>query len=440
VDSVKNGIKRAVDHVKDAVKHAWDKARDFINSKFGQILLTIASYIPFPPVAMAARVVLSLNAAYEGIKQGNWLQAVSGIAGAVVGPAQALAGTATSGIAASVAKTASFVANTADKAATVMNAIENRDMGALLSMGAGLTGRAASWIGTGAEQVAKYAERVKEWSDTVLIGKDVVEKIKAGDYWGAITGSTQLSTRLGDQTGLDFFDSVTNRLTQVQNQTQPLFQIAEQGSALLTGIRNGDLLATAQALSGLSDQTGSQLLRNLADHTTLLSDQVSSWSERADQIKQWVQTGQAFHQALNRGQLTEALSHLGQLGGQIQQTDSLRTLGSAISQSEAQISGLIRDLQDQYSPLTTELNRIQQGVSTAEQLLAALQRADISGASLQAEQLSRQLGEINHQVPMLDSLISTIDSMGGALNQTQHQLEVLREQMRAFEPELISSF
>ncbi|HEX2082786.1 MAG TPA: hypothetical protein VHF86_04790, partial [Xanthomonadaceae bacterium] len=74
--------------------------------RIGRWALTVASFVPIPAIAIPARIANAALSAVDGIRNGHWLQAVSGAAGAVAAGAGAIAGPAVSGAAATTARIA----------------------------------------------------------------------------------------------------------------------------------------------------------------------------------------------------------------------------------------------------------------------------------------------------------------------------------------------
>lgn len=203
--------------------------------KFGSTLLTICSFIPIPWIAIPARIVSGVIAVVNAVKQKSVLGVVAGVASVVAGGAGAVLGKALGTTATVVEKAANVVAKGARAVEAGMNAVKSGNALGVVSAAASLVGAVAGGIGAGAESIAKTAEKVGEWSNRVLVGKEVLVSIKNGQFVQAASKAAGLVADVaGEVKGGDKLASVAGRL-------QTIAGYVQSADGVVQAIRSGDV-------------------------------------------------------------------------------------------------------------------------------------------------------------------------------------------------------
>lgn len=167
-------VKKAGKFVIDMHKKAFEKLKD-VWDKYGSYILMAAQIVTmFVPglqvVSLALAAYQAATAApmlYKGIKNGDWKQAVAGVAGmagAFAGGVGALGAKAVSAGVMTAANVAGTVSKVASGVVQVASAVENKNWGGLITGAAGLVASGAKFVGDGAAataaRLANYAKSV----------------------------------------------------------------------------------------------------------------------------------------------------------------------------------------------------------------------------------------------------------------------------------------
>ncbi len=216
-------------------------------------VLTVASFIP--PLTIPASIANAALSAYQGIKNGDWLQAVAGVAAGIAGAAGAIAGTAISGAATTTARIANGISKAAYGVRAGLQAYETGDVGALVNAGLQVASGVAGAVGKGAEGVARAAQNVQKWADRALVGEKVVLDLKNGRYLEAAAGGAALTSDVaGDFRQED--GSLTPKAQKVRDRAEQVGRYAAYANTGLTvsdQVRHGEYAA---ALANASTLTG----------------------------------------------------------------------------------------------------------------------------------------------------------------------------------------
>ena len=186
------------------------KQGGFLSKLWGwvKLALPIILTVLAPLTAGASLVVLAVYQTVNAIKNGDWLGAVIGIAGAVVGAgafmaaAKGAAGAATTF--SKIADIATKVKKVAEAAQLAMQAAKAKNAGSLLGA---LAAGAAVFAKTSSDTAGKFAETMKKWSDrldkwakVITGGEKVVQGIKKGDPIAAIGGAFDTAVAVAGKT------------------------------------------------------------------------------------------------------------------------------------------------------------------------------------------------------------------------------------------------
>lgn len=421
LSKIANSIKEGVKSVGRALEKTFvQPVKDFVNSTVGQVFLTVLSYVPIPVVAMAARITMSLNAAYQGIKNGNVLQAVAGVAGAVAGGARALAGGAVSGTAATIASAADKVASVANRVDAAMQAYRQRDWGSLLNLGASAVSQVAQGVGAGAQGVANVANTVRQWSDAVLIGRDALQAARSGDWLTAMNGLASTADRVASYTQSDAVRDVANRLHEASDSVQNLHESVRQGQQLIQGIRDGNVLSAAQGIAQLGDQAAEMTGSGLLGHMANAAGGVAAQAER---LGGWAQQGQAVMDALRSGQWQRALDGLDQLGMPLHGVPLVADVQAELRDQLNQAQRWQDQVQHRLAPLQSAIDRAQLSADQA-------QAGDYRAAQQTARELVAGLQIAGYPTELLDQLLNgtqsvldTVEQLQGVAEQWEGRLE-----------------
>jgi LysM repeat protein len=186
---------------------AAKKKKGFLSKLWGWVkaLIPIILTILGPLTGGISLIVLAVYQTAIAIQTGDWLGAVIGIAGAVVGVgvvaamanfAKGAYGTAMSF--AKIANVAMKVQKTAQAAQAAMLAAKAKNAGSLLGVlaqGASLFASFASnAAGKFAQTMTRWSERLKQWSQIISSGEKVAKAVKSGDPLTALGSAFDLAT------------------------------------------------------------------------------------------------------------------------------------------------------------------------------------------------------------------------------------------------------
>ncbi len=322
-------------------KSFWSKVGDAVKKAL-PIVLTILSFIPVTaPFAIAANAALN---AYNGVKNGNWLQAVVGVAGAVAG----VAGGFTSAVAGKVVNVASKVASYAGNAQAALNAYKAAKQGNWLGAIAGAASAVSGFVKTSANSLAGVAGKVVKWADRVQMGANTAAAAKRGDYLGAAAIGANLGRSFAVSRGLNDGTLVQNKHGQYvsANPSVPLsggaraLNIlnkvdlgAQYGGAVQNALENGDYAGAAATLAGAIDhlKNGPASARDPEDVTTL--SKIANSLAGVGQAQQLIDQGRYLEAA---GILTAAGSQFAGKAGErmLSVGQDLANLGGAYARIE----------------------------------------------------------------------------------------------------------
>jgi hypothetical protein len=162
--------------------------------RIGRWALTVASFVPIPVIAIPARVANAALSTVDDIRNGNWLQAVSGAAGAVAAGAGAIAGPAVSGAAATTARIATQASRAATAIQTGIDTYRGQHGVGLFAGVLQTTANAAGAFAQGADRVADTAREVQTWANRTLVGTRVIVDAGQGRYGDAIANGARLTS------------------------------------------------------------------------------------------------------------------------------------------------------------------------------------------------------------------------------------------------------
>lgn len=225
-------------------------------SVWGKILkgvLTVASFIPIPVIAIPARIASAAISTVEGIKNGNWLQAVAGAAGGIAAGAGAIAGKATAGVAATTAGIATNVANAARGAQAVLNAAQTGSVSGIVGAGLQVGAAAAGAFVNGADQVANVARDVQTWANRALVGNKVAVNLGNGNVLGAVSDGAALTALVAGD-----FKNADGSLKPVAEQVQRYADYAAAGAGIAGNVQQGNHAAALSIGSNLAGRLQAQ--------------------------------------------------------------------------------------------------------------------------------------------------------------------------------------
>jgi hypothetical protein len=186
------------------------KQGGFLSKLWGwvKLALPIILTVLAPLTAGASLVVLAVYQTVTAIKSGDWLGAVIGVAGALVGAgafmaaARGAAGAATTF--AKIADVATKVKKVADAAQLAMQAAKAKNAGSLLgALAAGAAVFAASSSTTAdkfAQTMKRWSDRLDKWAKVISGGEKVVQGIQKGDPIAAIGGAFDTAVAVAGKT------------------------------------------------------------------------------------------------------------------------------------------------------------------------------------------------------------------------------------------------
>lgn len=163
--------------------------------------LPIILVVLAPLTGGASLLVLAVYQAAMAIKNGDWLGAVIGVAGALSGFGVALVAkgaVSAAGTLAKVAEVARKVKVVAETAQAAMAASKAKNAGSLLGALAGAAGTFAHFSANTASKFAttmqSWSDRLKKWGAVIGGGEKVIKGIKSHDPLGAISGALETAS------------------------------------------------------------------------------------------------------------------------------------------------------------------------------------------------------------------------------------------------------
>jgi len=175
------------------------KKGGFLSKLWGwvKLALPVIALVLVPLTAGASLIVLAVYQTVTAIKAGDWLGAIIGAAGAMVGlGAIASIGRTAQGAATAfgkIADVAGKVQKVAQAAQSAMAAAKAKNAGSLLAALSAGAGAFASFAG---DQVGKFAKTMRSWSDKldrwskiITGGQQVAQGIKTGNVGVALAGA-----------------------------------------------------------------------------------------------------------------------------------------------------------------------------------------------------------------------------------------------------------
>jgi len=262
VDTVKDTVEKVRDKIKDFASKAWDKFKErfekIVTSKWLGVALKLATFIPgIGAFAAVASTFLSYAQAaygvYQGVKNKSFSAVLGGVA-SIAGGAAGLGGKI--GLSQGMVNGLQNFSNYAGKASQAYAAIQSKDVGAIASFAAGMSGSNSS-----AGQVFSNIARADA----------IYQAHRNGDTFGAITaGAGLMQDFTGDQ-GDQVLQSIANSSTAIGN--------------IQTAIDNKDF---SVALDLANDAFGGQILSPEAQQSV---DKLTGTIGRLQDAHQMVESG-----------------------------------------------------------------------------------------------------------------------------------------------------
>lgn len=269
VKSVGKAVGKAVKSTVGAVVDAAKSVGKFVKKNFSYIVMAAQIACMFVPglqvVSLALAAYQAAKAApqlYNGIKNGDWKQAlggVAGMAGAFAGGVGALGAKAVSAGVQTAANVAGTVSRIANAGVGVANAIQNKNWGGLVSGAAGLAASGLKFVGDGAaataEKFAGYARKLdgvyqgvkhKNFEYAIGSGLSLAGDIAAEEK-GADSGTVKDLAKAGQ-----YVAAAGNVRHAVKNRDGAAIAGAAAG-LVATG---ADDLASGQTAKGLKEKAG----------------------------------------------------------------------------------------------------------------------------------------------------------------------------------------
>ncbi len=252
-------------------------------------VLTIGSFIPV--IGVPCAIANGALQAYQGIKNGDLLQAVAGVAGAFAGGASAIAGAATKGAAATTARIAEGVSKATYGLKAGIDAYQTGDLSALVSGGLQIASGVAGAVGKGADAVARTADNVAQWADRVLIGKRVVVDFRNGNYAAALASASALAGEINGELG-GASDGRGARAAEYLGYGAFAAQAVQN---LQAGNYNAALAASQALVSDIGNGIGDDRAQ-------------PQWAMRANEYVDYARVGLSIEQAIRNGDYDAALA------------------------------------------------------------------------------------------------------------------------------------
>lgn len=222
--------------------------------KIGRFALTVASFVPIPVIAIPARIASAAISAVEGIKNGNWMQAVAGVATGVAAGAGAIAGKAIAGVAATTAKVATQVAAAATTVQAGIDAARGKNALGIFTTALQTTANAAGAFANGADAVADVAKQVQTWANRTLVGTVVGVNLKQGQIGAAISNGAALTSAIAGD-----FKNEDGTLKPAAASVQQYAGYGADGGRIVTALQQGNYPGALNAASGLATRIDAHL-------------------------------------------------------------------------------------------------------------------------------------------------------------------------------------
>lgn len=222
--------------------------------KIGRFALTVASFVPIPVIAIPARIASAAISAVEGIRNGNWMQAVAGVATGVAAGAGAIAGKAIAGVAATTAKVAMQVADAANTVQAGINAARGKNALGIFTTALQTTANAAGAFANGADAVADVAKQVQTWANRTLVGTVVGVNLKQGQIGAAISNGAALTSAIAGD-----FKNDDGSLKPTATSVQQYAGYGADAGRIVTALQQGNYPGALNAASGLATRIDTHL-------------------------------------------------------------------------------------------------------------------------------------------------------------------------------------
>ena len=485
VKKVGHAIVKAVKKVGHAISKAWKKVAPYVMT-IATIVCAVVPGLQVVAVALAAyQAVKAGKMLVQGIKTGNWKEAVVGIVGVVAsvaggigalgakvvgtgleaaadtagkvasvaekvyGAAEAIKsgnpGAIVGAVASAVSAGAGFVSSSAGALATKLGnyassltnageAIAHGDVAAGLADGAGLAGDALQAEG---DQTA--AADLSEASNLVSKGVAVGNAIKSGNAEALVSAGSSLAADgaqdLGDSGAVTAINSATSVLDEGA-------KVLDEGKAVYQAVASGNVAGIANSAAQLAD-TGAQQL----GFSSSGIDEAAKLVDQGVAVDQAIASGNVAGIANSAAQLAD--TGAGQLGfssSGIDQAAKLVDQGAAVAQAAQRgdvlgAANAAAQLADTGAArLGFSSNGIDQAAKVVDQGAAvaqAAQRGDVLGAANAAasfaangaadlgyQQAASKIGQVQNDVNNIASLQG--QALKTARNLAQSQRNVLR--------------
>lgn len=240
----------------DAQGHVTESStkKPGVLGKIGKFALTVASFVPIPMIAIPARIASAAISAVEGIKNGNWMQAIAGAASGVAAGAGAIAGKAIAGAAATTAKIATQAANAANAVQAGINAARGKNALGIFATALQTTANAAGAFATGAGAVADAAKQVQTWANRTLVGTMVTVNLKQGNIGAAMSNGAALTAAIAGD-----FKNPDGTVKPGAAQVQRYAGYGADAGGILAGLQQRDIASVLNAGSRLATRIDAQL-------------------------------------------------------------------------------------------------------------------------------------------------------------------------------------
>lgn len=318
--------------------------RKGIFGKIAKMVLTVASFIPIPWIAIPARIISGVIAAVEAVKSKSLLGVISSVASVAVGAAGALAGTAISAAASAVSKVAQTVGDVARGVQAGVNAIKSKNILGVVNAAAGAVGSVAGAIGEGAAAVANTAQKVSDWSQRAMVGAKVVVDIKQGRVMDAIVGGTSLASQLGDEIK-DKNGELLPLGQQIKNTTKDLQQYAgyvKDGIGVVKGIAQGDITSALAQGASLANRVDAEVVApdRQGEQGRVTAGQILGYASSG------IAAGQQFASGNIKGGLNQTSALLENVVPQIAPNSGWTESAQRVLDTGADVAGMVSDVRN----------------------------------------------------------------------------------------------
>jgi hypothetical protein len=394
-DPTKGELDIQIKRKKGFLGKLWDGVK-----KYGQLALSIASFIP-GPIGVAARIASAVISAVGAFKKGDILGGLAAAAGALAGGASALAGKAVSGVAKTVATVASVVEKGATAAKGVIDGIKNKNWGSVLgAIATGASGVAGA-LGEGAKKLANTMNEVSTWATRGNTALQVATAAKNGDIIGALSAGSELVSGIAPKSrAADTFQRLAAGASMAQN----TYDAAKRGDVL------GALSAGASFAAG-QVKDGGKAQNTLKD--------VSAYAEVANKVKngdvlEAIADG-ASHAASRKGEGTRGRNTFNDIADYAKTADTVQKSvrgGDYMGAAQTLAGFAAGEVKDPKAKAKLEKAvEIFQGANVVED---AIQSKDYLGAAKAAAALAGQLSK-SGQPNGATKLLSAADDLRTAV-------------------------